>query len=212
MSDVQIPRTRLARTEARDLILEAAARVFNLKGRAATVEDIAQEAGYSTSALYKHFSNKDDIFRTLWKLVSESLLELYLTEPLVDLPFMEHLKWTLYRVAQFAEDEREILLAGMSNTPGNGAIYQLDSEMLKNFHTMEQAMVRLMERGIEEGILRPGNALMYEMALNSYFRALLARWAIFGPFPLKSQIDEMLEFFLLGAASDRVRDELLATR
>lgn len=210
MSDVQTPRPRLGRTEARDVILEAAARVFNLNGRAATVEDIAQEAGYSPSALYKHFSNKDDIFRTLWKTVSERMLELYQTEPLVDLVFMERVKWTLYRIAQFAEDERELLLAGFANTPSGGSYCQVDREVLENYRGMQQAMIGMMERGIREGFLRPCSPLMYEMALSGHLRTLLAQWAFLGPFPLKPKVDEMLEFFLLGAASEKAREELLA--
>ena len=210
MSGVQTPRPRLGRTEARDVILEAAARVFNLKGRAATVEDIAQEAGYSTSALYKHFSNKDDIFRTLWKVVGEQLLALYQTDPLVDLPFVERLKWTLYRIAQFAEDERELLLASFANTPSGGSYCQVDQDVLANFRAMQQALIEILELGIDEGVLRRCSPQMYEMALSGHLRTLLAHWAFLGPFPLKPKIDELVEFFLLGAASEEARGALLA--
>lgn len=210
MSDVQTPRPRLGRQEARDVILAAAARVFNLKGRAATVEEIAQEAGYSTSALYKHFSNKEDLFRTLWTVVSEQMLALYQTKPLVDLSFVDHLKWTMYRIAQFAEEERELLLAGFANTPSGGSYCQIDPAIVENYLAMKQAMIELMERGIAEGALRANGAQMYEMAISGCLRTLMTRWTFQGPFPLKPQIDEMLEFFLLGAGSDQVREELLA--
>ncbi len=192
------------------MILGAAARVFNMKGRAATVEDIAQEAGYSTSALYKHFSNKDDIFRTLWTVVGEQMLALYQTDPLVDLPFVERLKWTLYRIAQYAEDEREMLLAGFANTPSGVSYCQVDQDVLENFRAMQQAVIGIMQRGIDEGVLRPLSPSLYEMALSGHLRTLLSHWAFLGPFPLKPRIDEMLEFFLLGAAREEARGDLLA--
>jgi AcrR family transcriptional regulator len=53
-----------ARTRA-DLI-EAAARVFARKGyRAATVDDVAEEAGFTKGAYYANFKSKDDVFMAL---------------------------------------------------------------------------------------------------------------------------------------------------
>jgi AcrR family transcriptional regulator len=47
----------------RQRLLEAAAAVFARRGfAAASVEEIAKEAGYSTGAIYWHFSGKDELF------------------------------------------------------------------------------------------------------------------------------------------------------
>ena len=47
----------------RQRLLEAAAAVFARRGfTAASVEEIAREAGYSTGAIYWHFRGKDDLF------------------------------------------------------------------------------------------------------------------------------------------------------
>ena len=55
---------RLERTR-RD-ILEAAARAFAARGLVgATMEDVAQEAGYSVGSLYNYFDSKDDIYQSL---------------------------------------------------------------------------------------------------------------------------------------------------
>lgn len=63
-------RQRLTRAEAkaktREQLLEAAARVFARKGYAgASVEEIAESAGYSTGALYSNFDSKEQLFREL---------------------------------------------------------------------------------------------------------------------------------------------------
>jgi AcrR family transcriptional regulator len=64
------PRRRLTRAEAkartRDQILDAAARVFAEKGYAgASVEEIAESAGFSTGALYSNFDSKQELFLQL---------------------------------------------------------------------------------------------------------------------------------------------------
>src|SRR3954470_21592702 len=62
-------RTSAARAEGRagrDELLSAALRVFARRGyRAAGVDEIAAEAGYSKGALYWHFSGKEELLTTL---------------------------------------------------------------------------------------------------------------------------------------------------
>jgi AcrR family transcriptional regulator len=62
-------RSRSARAEgtsAREALLRAAAEVFAERGfREASVEEIAERAGYSKGALYWHFDSKDDLFFAL---------------------------------------------------------------------------------------------------------------------------------------------------
>jgi AcrR family transcriptional regulator len=51
------------REATRRRLLEAAAAVFARRGfAAASMEEIAREAGYSTGAIYWHFEGKDDLF------------------------------------------------------------------------------------------------------------------------------------------------------
>jgi AcrR family transcriptional regulator len=64
------PDRRLRRAERRELtrsqILDAAERVFAREGlRGASVEAIAEEAGYSHGAIYSNFSSKEDLFLVL---------------------------------------------------------------------------------------------------------------------------------------------------
>ena len=58
---------RLSRTEQRDLtrtrLLDAAEKVFVDRGfHAASVDEVAEEAGYSKGAVYSNFENKDELF------------------------------------------------------------------------------------------------------------------------------------------------------
>src|SRR6185437_598018 len=56
--------TRERRIEhTRSLLLDAAEDVFAEKGfTAATLDDIANSAGYTKGAIYKHFATKEDLF------------------------------------------------------------------------------------------------------------------------------------------------------
>lgn len=69
MADLQ-PKKRLTRDEAkqqtREQLLLAAAQVFAQKGfYGASIDEIAQVAGYTKGAVYAHFSTKDDLFLAL---------------------------------------------------------------------------------------------------------------------------------------------------
>ena len=66
----EAPRRRLSRAEAkartRQQLLDAAAQTFARKGYAdASVEEIAESAGYSTGALYSNFASKEELFLEL---------------------------------------------------------------------------------------------------------------------------------------------------
>jgi AcrR family transcriptional regulator len=54
--------------ETRDELIAAAAKVFAHHGlHGASIEQIAQEAGYSTGAVYWHFKGKDDLFLAVYE-------------------------------------------------------------------------------------------------------------------------------------------------
>lgn len=194
-------RQRLGRAEARDKLLRAAARVFVDKGRAATVEDIAVEAEYSASALYKHFSNKDDLFRCLWHRVFAEMIDVFTSEPPMELPFEGRLKWTLYSIAEFAENDRDLFLAAMANAPLGESPMTLEEEFLEKHNQMRDAFHQLMVRGIEQGVLRDYDPATLAMALGGHLQALTGHWALEGPFPLKPHMDDVVELFLHGAAA-----------
>jgi AcrR family transcriptional regulator len=65
-----VPAKPLTRPEqqqrTRERLLDAASRVFARRGyHAATLEQVAHEAGYSTGAVYSNFSGKEDLFLAL---------------------------------------------------------------------------------------------------------------------------------------------------
>lgn len=66
----------LERQETRNRILSAGAKVFGEKGvDAATVEDILGEAGVSRGTFYKYFSNKYEVLKSLFEIVTDNIYE-----------------------------------------------------------------------------------------------------------------------------------------
>jgi AcrR family transcriptional regulator len=75
-SDTAPRRQRLTRAEAkartRELLIDAAAVIFARKGYAgASVEEIAESAGYSIGALYSNFASKEQLFLELMAVRGE---------------------------------------------------------------------------------------------------------------------------------------------
>jgi AcrR family transcriptional regulator len=57
------PTREQRRAETRERLLQAAARVFARRGyHGASVDEIAEQAGFSTGALYSNFDGKEDLF------------------------------------------------------------------------------------------------------------------------------------------------------
>ncbi|MCL2458252.1 MAG: TetR family transcriptional regulator [Desulfobulbus sp.] len=60
-------KTKQEAQETRSSIMDAAVRVFAVKGVARTsLDDIAREAGVTRGAIYWHFANKADLLNILW--------------------------------------------------------------------------------------------------------------------------------------------------
>jgi AcrR family transcriptional regulator len=71
-------RTRRPTAEVRRLLIEAAERVFTAKGFAATTaDDIAAAAGVARSAIWRHFTDKADLFSAAVLLPFVEFLENY---------------------------------------------------------------------------------------------------------------------------------------
>jgi AcrR family transcriptional regulator len=107
-------RTRSARADgadARRALLAAAAELFAQRGfRGASVDEIAQRAGYSKGALYWHFDSKDDLF---FALMDESVDAP--TREMIDLlqgapPEQDMAPEASRRLVELVSEQRELLL------------------------------------------------------------------------------------------------------
>src|SRR6266513_2472536 len=63
------------RQHTRDLLLDAAEGIFSTRGfEGASLDEIAETAGYTRGAIYKHFANKEELFLAVNKRFNERFL------------------------------------------------------------------------------------------------------------------------------------------
>jgi AcrR family transcriptional regulator len=82
------PERRRERT--REALLDAAASVFAKRGfHGASLDEIAETAGYTRGAIYKHFADKEELLHEVCVRINERLFAEYDEVPNIDKPFAE---------------------------------------------------------------------------------------------------------------------------
>lgn len=178
-------RQRLRRDESqaqtREALLGAARDLFDAKGFAATsIADIADEAGYTTGAVYSNFTSKDDLFLEVLErqLTTEmtKLREELSSEPTVDGRLAVVGRWYASQAGEGRRRTRVLAELALLSSRGGSAHTRL-REQRKRLHQAIGAMLRQQE--VELGI---------------EFRTPLPR--------LATAVLALLEGFALGSAID----------
>jgi AcrR family transcriptional regulator len=180
------PRQRLTRADAkartRQRLLDSATLVFARKGfGGASLEEIAESAGYSTGALYAHFDNKEQLFmelvatrrsRSAVRRV-EAVAEIFDQEVVGDdVPFdalSQLFVWVADRDRESAPLQAEFWLYAVRNPAAMGVIAaSLDDQV----EALEPVMARALER---YGAAADGLPRDVTMVLLALFQGLVRR-------------------------------------
>jgi TetR/AcrR family fatty acid metabolism transcriptional regulator len=172
-------------TEKRELILQAAVRVFARKGyHTCRVGDIAEEAGVAHGLLYHYFRSKEEVLETVFRDTWSDLLAAVERIGASNEPAQAQLR----AVAAFylgswlrAPDLIRVLVREVARSPDVGR--RVD-EIAQVF----DALQRMIERGQERGELR------------SDVDARLVTWALYGA------LEELLTGWVLGRLPDGEED------
>lgn len=162
-----------------------------------TVEQISTEAGYSTSALYKHFANRDAILQALASEVRTQMKRVYTEEPPIPLKFEDRLRWVMSRLTNFVLEDPDFFMAVHTTSPGlrGGGAEQDD---LLNQHVAYFA--RVMQQGIDEGELSEAHtAENLALVFTGILDALGSRWGRLQVDPHGPVSEQALDIFLHGA-------------
>jgi len=147
--------TAQARKEAtRDAILGAAFERFTLDGyRQTSMDDIATATGISRAAVYLHFANKEQIFRTL----SERIQDRHLSEAeeavALDAPVEERLRRVL-------KAKLDTFMEAVQSSPHGAELLDENSRIAGDISQASRtrflrAVKRLVEVAVERGELAP---------------------------------------------------------
>jgi len=192
-------------------ILEAAARVFPQKGYAATtLQDIAQAAGVSASAIYQHFRSKEDLFLAQMDNLSFMSVLDEINRSLDeenDLDY-EDIRRSLIEVGEGCLETHtrnaeiaRMFIAEARSFPEIGRLY---CERL--IVPMEKLLAAYLSAQVRRGVLRPVNI---ELAVHAFYgmflNFVLAENLLLGDkvfhFPEKDRVEQLVDVFLTGMFS-----------
>lgn len=199
------PRKERETATARLAFIEAAIPVFSRKGfHGATMDEIARGAGYSPGAIYRYFSSKEDVFGAVADHITEAFRRQVAEEPPVPLAFEDRLRWFLVRHLEVAMEHRDFFIAFVAH---NAMIdWERQSVLGQRVQCAQDDIVggfaRLVERGIAEGALQPGDPVVYARALKGLIRALSLDDLMVGePGPVAPTVERIAEMFMHGAGA-----------
>jgi len=208
-SEVPLPELPLNR---REQILEAAARVFPQKGyQETTIQQIAQDAEISSSAIYQYFNSKEELF-------------LALTERISFLDFLEDITSAWQQKQNLSiEDLRQVLIeladAFLDAHRTNLEVMRLQISETRHFPEIgiqycknliipiESYLKQYLEFLIQEGVLPKFEV---SLAIHAFFgiflNFILAEELMFGKeilaFPTEDRTASLVDFFLHGILND----------
>jgi AcrR family transcriptional regulator len=191
-------RSRRRPAEVRELLLRAAERMFNEKGFVATTADeIAAEAGVARSVLYRHFTDKSDLFREAVLLPFVDSLRNFTAawQTQIDRPWDdERLMRTMVGVFYDSfETHRETILtiALAAGSLDEAANAQLDEELERFFRAM--LMISENEAHRREEISAEGLDLSIRVTLGSIAAAVVLSRLFMPPGDRRPSRDEIVE-------------------
>ena len=102
-------KTREEAEQTRKLLLDTALQLFDQQGiNHTTLAQIAKAAGVTRGAIYWHFKDRDDLFRTLWEEITAPILQRF--DELKELPdkdkFNAMLKLIIRFLAELTSDSK----------------------------------------------------------------------------------------------------------
>jgi AcrR family transcriptional regulator len=136
----ELPRSRKDRTAA--AILEAASRVLARQGQAATINEVAAEAGIGRATVYRYFKTREQLVSALWEAALSEVDERLEEARLEQVPFEEGIARVVRAVAGVGE--RYVVLLGEQSGEG----------VERGREVLGGRVQALLERGQRDGALR----------------------------------------------------------
>lgn len=136
----ELPRSRKDRTAA--AILEAASRVLARQGQAATINEVAVEAGIGRATVYRYFTTREQLVSALWEAALSEVDERLVEARLEQAPFEQGIASVVGAIADVGE--RYAVLLREQNYKG----------IERGREVLGDRVFALLERGQREGALR----------------------------------------------------------
>jgi TetR/AcrR family fatty acid metabolism transcriptional regulator len=179
--------------------LEAALNVFAENGFNGThISKIAKEANVADGTIYLHFKNKEDLFVAIFR---ESLAKFVdnLSRQIQDAKTADQAIYILCKT-HFADLEQNVHLAYMNQIELRQISMELRKTIGLSVRPYFQLIEQILQRGIDEGSFRADlNIKLTRRLIFGGIDEVVSSWLLSGrKYPLTSQVDETVKFFLKG--------------
>ena len=154
--------------DTRKRILEMALKLFSERGiKETTVKDIAKEVGITEGAIYRHFTSKDELVNTIFSTYSQN----FYSELISVVESGESIKDRFFKLV------RAFLNFCFENPQAFKFInlfHYLRAQEVRNFQNLpKDAVLKLIDEGIKEGIIKVRRELALAVFVGTLERAFL---------------------------------------
>ena len=189
------------RGDKRELIREAAIRVFSEKGYHETrADEIAQEAGVAVGTIYNYFKSKEDILLDIFATEFAERKRFYEELRRSGLPVVEQIRRLLSEHFQRFQQRRELMQVLLRERFKAGEEFRL--RLTRLYQEMVGYVEELIRQGVEEGWLRRCNPRIIAHAIFGVVESVVACGLIYPPREAREIFaaapDELAEFIWRG--------------
>lgn len=193
-------RTKEEAEKTRQDIFEAGLRVFSEKGfAAATMSDVAREAGTTRGAIYWHFKSKEDFFKEILDRLSEQYRGMMAEANESELPFLEILREAIKKLLRRSVEDaqframQELTIRSALNRDG-----MISAEIQFEYDAMGYEVI---QEAMKRGELYAGwNAATAFLALSAVLSGVLIQMIDLEMDLTEKQIADLANFVVRGFA------------
>jgi AcrR family transcriptional regulator len=178
----------------RKRILEAAREAFSRDGAAASLDEIARQAGIGSGTLYRHFPTREALIEAVYQSAVEKLAAAEARFAAALPPLAALRAWMLLFVEHV--EQKRLIIPAMELVPG-GAMRLIEGSRAQ----IHPAFSRAVQRAMDSGELRA------DLDPNDLIRALIGVFHTTGTPGWEASARRLVDILLLGAA--RADDSVL---
>jgi TetR/AcrR family acrAB operon transcriptional repressor len=201
-------RTKEDALVTRDLLLDAAERVFQRRGVSRTsLQEIAQEAGLTRGAIYWHFENKADVFDAMMQRVTLPMVAHLNSQPQSEASDpLQHLRRNV--ATAFHQTVHDQQVRRVFEIASHKVEYVDELQALRERHIAEREacmgdLDRLLALAVERNQLAPGTSVrVAAIGLHALIDGLMHNWLLHPQsFDLEAVGAQALDAHLAGLAA-----------
>lgn len=179
-------------------IITAATEVFAKRGYQSTkIDEVAKKAGVAKGSVYLYFDSKEQLFEEVMKEGVRNYKQVKLEALNTDLPFYEKLKLMLIKETDFLWENQEV--ARFLLTSDIVTQKTLAKWLIEIRQTFMQRLQQEFDQAISEGVVKPGDSLMYTRVFRGVEHQVIAYHIIIdGKKPTETMIEQSLEVLTHG--------------